>query len=152
MPHLELEPPSENESECVNSNSLKRMRSQYCQHQPRSPSHIKRTKPRRASQGSPFISRSQPHDAPSRIGTLRVDTSVLDMNISIRSQQDPTEVAFWRSVDNMFVGRNPPPNEKPNPNEKKGPKGVPRLSHKKSRTGCQRCRARRVKVTYPPPP
>lgn len=25
-------------------------------------------------------------------------------------------------------------------------KGVPRLSHKKSRTGCQRCRARRVKV------
>lgn len=27
-------------------------------------------------------------------------------------------------------------------------RGIPRLSHKKSRTGCQRCRARRVKVRY----
>lgn len=28
-------------------------------------------------------------------------------------------------------------------------KGGPRLSHKKSRTGCQRCRARRVKAWLP---
>jgi len=29
-------------------------------------------------------------------------------------------------------------------------KGVPRLAHRKSRTGCQRCRARRVKVCLSP--
>jgi hypothetical protein len=51
-------------------------------------------------------------------------------------------------TDDMFVGWNLPPNE---PNEKKGAKGVPRLAHKKSKTGCQRCRARRVKVTPPFP-
>ena len=33
--------------------------------------------------------------------------------------------------------------------ERRGQKAAPRLYHKKSRTGCQRCRARRVKVCEP---
>ena len=59
------------------------------------------------------------------------------------------EVAFHpkRSTDDMFVGWNPPQTNEPN--EKKGAKGIPRLAHKKSKTGCQRCRARRVKVLWP---
>jgi hypothetical protein len=83
---------------------------------------------------------------------------VFAMDISKKNQQDSNAAANPNSVeavprititDEMFVGWNSPPNEQPNeqPNEKKGPKGVPRLSHKKSKTGCQRCRARRVKVT-----
>jgi hypothetical protein len=79
------------------------------------------------------------------------------MDISNKNQQkdsrdaaDSTssaEAATARiTIDDMFVGWTPPP---PNdqPNEKKGPKGLPRLSHKKSKTGCQRCRARRVKAS-----
>jgi hypothetical protein len=84
------------------------------------------------------------------------------MNITMKNHQDSKDAADSTSraaaalsririTDDMFVGwQPPPPNEQPGgPNEKKGPKGVPRLSHKKSKTGCQRCRARRVKV--PPP-
>lgn len=83
------------------------------------------------------------------------------MDISNKNQQkdskdavDPTSIAEAAAritiTDDMFVGWTPPP---PNdqPNEKKGPKGLPRLSHKKSKTGCQRCRARRVKVRTTPP-
>lgn len=38
--------------------------------------------------------------------------------------------------------------EAPVEHERKGKKGAPRLYHKKSRKGCQRCRARRVKVRF----
>ncbi|KAG0646571.1 Sterol regulatory element-binding ECM22 [Hyphodiscus hymeniophilus] len=77
------------------------------------------------------------------------------MDITKRDQQDSKDagtdstsaaevgVARIKITDDMFVGWSPPPpNEQPN--EKKI-KGIPRLSHKKSKTGCQRCRARRVK-------
>jgi hypothetical protein len=74
------------------------------------------------------------------------------MDISNKEQQDSdaaaisNEASKLKVADNdMFVGWNPPPIE---PNQKKN-KGVPRLSHKKSKTGCQRCRARRVKVPFP---
>ena len=42
-------------------------------------------------------------------------------------------------MDGMFVGWTPGA-------EKEVRKTAPRLHHKKSRTGCQQCRARRVKV------
>ena len=79
------------------------------------------------------------------------------MDISSRKQRDSDaagspdsakEAARVTITDNMFVGWSLP-NDQQQPNEKKGPKGVPRLSHKKSKTGCQRCRARRVKVPFP---
>ena len=78
------------------------------------------------------------------------------MDISPTKQEDhaevkpgSAEVAFRpkMSTDDMFVGWNPP--QANEPNEKKGTKGIPRLAHKKSKTGCQRCRARRVKVPRP---
>lgn len=50
-----------------------------------------------------------------------------------------------RLTDDKFVGWMP----EPETNETKVPRGIPRLLHKKSKTGCQRCRARRVKVQFP---
>ena len=51
---------------------------------------------------------------------------------------DPEE-----GLDLTFVDYNP--GSKP-----RTARGVPRLAHKKSKTGCKRCRARRVKVCNPP--
>lgn len=44
-------------------------------------------------------------------------------------------------MDTMFVGWVPGSQNEPR-------KTAPRLHHKKSRTGCQQCRARRVKVRF----
>jgi hypothetical protein len=50
------------------------------------------------------------------------------------------------AVDEVFVGWVPPKNVDETSTSKPA-KGVPRLAHKKSRTGCQRCRQRRVKAS-----
>src|ERR1700722_12358635 len=50
--------------------------------------------------------------------------------------ENPANVTTLQFVQGSF-----PPNQ--------GPKGPPKLNHKKSRNGCRQCKTRRVKVTSP---
>ena len=54
-----------------------------------------------------------------------------------------TDVQLLKSHRSTSGSDARPPLELP---ERKGLKAAPRLHHKKSKTGCQQCRARRVKV------
>lgn len=75
---------------------------------------------------------------PTKMSDTRVDSSeVAASSSSGKINEDKGKQP--EVMDTMFVGWVPG-----SPNEPR--KTAPRLHHKKSRTGCQQCRARRVKV------